>query len=78
MGCLIAFIAAPLNDALTHTHIREESHGYLRSVYLLLSQPRGVFDRLLNVFTFQIRKSLEYFIEAGTEMRFDATSNLCH
>src|SRR2546428_30443 len=52
MDRIIASVPEPFNNVLIHTHIREESHGCLGRVYLLLRQPGCVFDRLLNVFAF--------------------------
>lgn len=65
MNGIITIPLEPPNDFQIYAHVCEKSHGPLRGVHLLLSQPGSVFDCLLNVFTLQIRIPFQDFIEAG-------------
>jgi len=56
--------AQPGDDPLIHAHVGEETHDRrLRRLDLLLRQPGGVLDRLLDVLAFEIRVPLEDILE---------------
>lgn len=54
MLCVVALAAQPVDHAEADAHVREELHEALTGMDFLLGQPGGVFDGLLDVFTFEI------------------------
>lgn len=54
MLCVVALAAQPVDYAEADAHVREELHEALTGMDFLLGQPGGVFDGLLDVFTFEI------------------------
>jgi hypothetical protein len=64
MDRVVAPLTQPGDDALIDAHVGEEAHrGALRLLHLLLREPCGVLDCLLDVLAFEVRVPSENLVE---------------
>jgi len=64
VGRVVSLRVQPRRNAHIHAHVIEKTHVQtLAKVNLFLGQPSGIFNRLLDIFPFQIRVALKNFLK---------------
>ena len=66
VGGIVPLATQPLDDADVQAHVGEEAHDRsLRDADFFLGEPGRVFQRLLDVFPFEVGIALEDLVERG-------------
>jgi hypothetical protein len=64
VGRVVSLRVQPRRNEHIHAHVIEKTHVQtLAKVNLFLGQPSGIFNRLLDIFPFQIRVALKNFLK---------------